>query len=94
MESDSSLRDQALAQLKRKREFRSHVVVYFAVNALLWLIWALSDDRGDTGGVPWPVFVTVFWGFGVAMQAFSIYGQRPISDQEIDQEVQRMKGGG
>jgi hypothetical protein len=91
MEADSSLRDQALARLKRKREFRNHVVVFVAVNVLLWLIWAFSDDRG----FPWPAFVTVFWGIGTAMQGWSVYGRRrPISDQEIEQEMQRMRSGG
>jgi hypothetical protein len=92
MEADASLRDQALARLKRKREFRNHLVVFVAVNVLLWLIWAFSDDRG----FPWPAFVTVFWGFGTAMQAWNVYGQgrRPISEQEIDEEMRRIQGGG
>jgi hypothetical protein len=90
VEADSSLRDQALARLKRKREFRNHLVIFVAVNVVLWLIWAFSDDRG----FPWPAFVTVLWGFGTGMQAWNVYGQRPISDQEVEQEMQRMRGGG
>jgi 2TM domain len=91
MEAESSVRDQAVARLKRKREFRSHVFVFVLVNVALWLIWAFS---GDDRGFPWPAFVTVFWGLGVAMQAWGIYGQRPISEQEIDEEVRRIQSGG
>jgi 2TM domain-containing protein len=91
MEAESSLRDQAVARLKRKREFRNHLFVFFAVNVLLWLIWALSDDRG----FPWPLFVTVFWGLGTAMQGWNVYrGQRGFSEQEIQEEVRRIQGGG
>lgn len=90
MEAESSLRDQALEQLKRKRAFRTQLVVFVLVNILLWLIWAFS---GDDRGFPWPAFVTVFWGFGTAMQAWHIYGQRPISEQEVDEEVRRMQAG-
>ena len=35
--SQNSARDQALAQLKRKREFRATLAVFVVVNAFLWL---------------------------------------------------------
>lgn len=84
-------RDQALAQLKRKREFRATLAVFVVVNAFLWILWALSDDRGDANGIPWPLWVTVFWGLGMVLSAWNIYGQKPISEDEIDREMQKIR---
>jgi hypothetical protein len=89
----TSRREEALAQVKRKREFRAAIASYVVVNAALWLIWLLSDDRGDANGVPWPLWVTAFWGLGMVIGAWNIYGQRPVSDQEVEQEMQRMQRG-
>jgi len=87
----NSLRDEARAQLKRKREFRSAIVAYLAVNALLWLIWLLSDERGDANGIPWPLWVTAFWGFGMVLSAWNVYGQKPISESDVDEEMRRLQ---
>jgi hypothetical protein len=85
------LRDEALAQVKRKREFKSALAAYVVVNAVLWLIWLLSDERGDANGIPWPLWVTAFWGMGMAISAWNVYGQRPISESEVQQEMQKIQ---
>ena len=88
----TALRDEARAQLKRKREFRISIAVFLLINALLWILWLLSDDRGDANGIPWPLWVTAFWGFGMALSAWNIYGQKPISESEVDEEMRKMQG--
>lgn len=90
-QSSSGIRDQALAQLKRKREFRAGIAVYLVINALLWVIWLLSDERGDSNGIPWPLWVTVFWGIGMLIGAYNIYGQKPISDAEVEAEMRKIQ---
>jgi hypothetical protein len=35
---------------------------------------------------PWPVFVTLGWGIGVAFHAWDVYGPRPITEDEIEPE--------
>ncbi len=85
------LRDEARAQLKRKREFRISIGVFLLVNALLWIIWLLSDERGDANGIPWPLWVTAFWGLGMAISAWNIYGQKPITEAELDEEMRKIQ---
>jgi hypothetical protein len=92
--SGDSIRDQALAQLKRKREFKASLVVFVVINLLLWLIWLISDDRGNANGVPWPLWVTVFWGFGMLIGAWNVYGQQPISDADLEEEMRKIRGEG
>ena len=84
MEAD--LREQALRSLKKKRDFRSHVVVYVLVNALLIAIWAVTG-----AGFFWPVFPLLGWGIAVAFNAWDVYGRRPISEEEIQREQERLR---
>jgi len=90
MTDDLSVRDQAAANLRRRRDFPLQLIPYVAVNVMVWLIWALTDE-----GFPWPLLLTAFWGLGIATQAFDVYGRRrPITPDEIDAEVRRLGGGG
>jgi hypothetical protein len=47
-----AVRDRAAAQLKKRREFHGHLLVYLLVNAFLVVIWAVVDVQGFF----WPVF--------------------------------------
>jgi hypothetical protein len=86
---EGDLRDAAIKQIKRKRDFLGHIVVFLVVNAGLWVVWAVNG--GDTGDL-WPAWVTGIWGVILVLDAFKVYGERPISDQQIEQEMRRMRG--
>ena len=92
--ADDGLRDAAIASLKRKRKFAQDAIGYVAVNGVLWLIWALSDGRAD-GGMPWPAWVSLIWGFLLAIDAWQAFGRwpaslhRPITEDEIRREMKR-----
>ena len=58
---------------KARAKFQSHLVVYLVVNAGLWVTWALTD-RHHQGEIPWPLWATAFWGFGLVMRGISAYG--------------------
>jgi len=77
-------REHAIASLKRKRKFAQDSVAYVAVNGLLWLIWLFTG--GSTGG------------FFLALDGWRAYGRwpaslnTPITEAEIDREVERTGG--
>lgn len=87
-------REAAIASLKRKRKFAEDLFAYLAVNGVLWLIWLLTDPSRD-GGLPWPAWVSIIWGFLLAIDAWRAYGSgpvgrdRPITEDEIDREIER-----
>jgi 2TM domain-containing protein len=83
----AGLREQAVARLKKKRDFRSHLFIYLAVNAVLVVIWAVTS-----GGFFWPIFPILGWGVGVAANAWDVYGRKPISEDEIRREADRLRG--
>ena len=80
------LREVALDRLKKKQDFRGHLLVYVMVNALVWSIWALTGS-----GFPWPVFVTFGWGIGVVMNAWDVYWRAPITEQDVLREAERLQ---
>jgi hypothetical protein len=93
---DGESREFAIASVRRKRKFAHDVAAYVAVNALLWLIWLLADRSSD-GSIPWPAWVSIFWGFFLALDGWRAYGgwsaslNAPISESEIERELERTR---
>jgi uncharacterized ion transporter superfamily protein YfcC len=87
-DSEQALRERALERLKKKRDFRTHVVIYVAVNAFLVVIWAVTSS-----GFFWPIFPILGWGIGLIANAWDVYGRRPITEDEIRREADRLRGG-
>ena len=82
MDQNDERRAVAIERITDKREFRKHVLIYCAVNVLLVVIWAASG-----AGYFWPIWVIAGWGIGLAAHAWRIYGQKPISQAEIIDEM-------
>jgi hypothetical protein len=84
-EPGGDLRQQAIESLKKKRDFRTHVLMYVLVNAMLVVIWAVTG-----GDFFWPIFPILGWGIGVVANAWDVYGRRPITEDEIRREQQKL----
>ena len=90
--ADAELREQVVALLRRRRKFFEDAVAYLVINGLLWLIWVLTD-RSTDGGLPWPAWLSIIWGFLLALDGWRAYSRlrRPITDAEIDAQLQRLR---
>ena len=86
MTPPNDLREQAVARLKKKRDFKTHLLMYVSVNAMLVAIWAITSD----GGMFWPIFPILGWGIGVVANAWEVYGRKPITEEEIQREAGRL----
>jgi hypothetical protein len=78
-------RDRAVTQLKKRRDFYGHLLVYVLVNTFLVVIWAVVGAHGFF----WPVFPIVGWGIGVVMNAWDVYWRPPITEDEVQREIER-----
>ena len=78
-------RDKAVRQLKKRRDFYGHLLVYTLVNAFFVVIWAVTDRHGFF----WPVFPIVGWGIGVVMNAWDVYWRPEITEDDIQHEMER-----
>jgi len=84
MEDRDERREAAIKRLEDRRNFNTHVVTYVVVNTLLIVIWAMSG-----AGYFWPVWPIMGWGVGLALHAWTIYGQRAITEEDIRKEAER-----
>jgi hypothetical protein len=82
--TDTTPREAAVKRLKARRDFRTHAGIYVIVNALLVVIWAASG-----AGYFWPIWPIAGWGVGLALNAWAVYFERPISEEEIRREMER-----
>jgi len=83
------LHDQAVRSLKKRADLKAHAVVYALVNAVVWGVWFVIA-LGSESWWPWPVFLTLFWGIGLLMNAWDVYMRRPISEQDVQREMERL----
>lgn len=81
----TELRDRAVEQLKKKRAFYGHLLVYVLFNAMIVVVWAMT-----THGFFWPIFPMLGWGIGVVMNAWDVWRGDFTSDQ-IAREMARLE---
>jgi 2TM domain len=84
---DDILRAQAIRQLKKRRDFGAHVLVYVLVNTCIVVVWLMTNS----GGFFWPVFPMVFWGIGLVMNAYDVLRTDDFSEDRIQREMARLR---
>jgi hypothetical protein len=83
--SDQASRDRAVTQLKKRRDFHGHILVYILFNTFLVVLWAVVGPHGFF----WPGFPIVGWGIGVVMNAWDVYWRHGITEEDIYREIER-----
>ncbi|MDO7846515.1 2TM domain-containing protein [Hymenobacter sp. M29] len=78
---------------KARARFQSHLLSFLLVNALLWVIWAFTfphhHGRGFHSEIPWPLWVTFFWGLGLIRRGMAAYGGFS-REQRTQREYERL----
>lgn len=90
---DSTPRDERLWRMaKRRADFKKHLTSYVLVNLFLWGLWWFTTGQYDipTGPVPWPAWVTLGWGLGLAFNYFEAYGDGD-KQSAIEREYEKLK---
>ena len=82
MDDRDEQREAALKRVNGRRDFRNHVAAYLIVNTMLVLIWAFSG-----AGYFWPIWIIAAWGVGLALNAWAVYFEKPITEDEIRREM-------
>lgn len=87
---DATLLEQAKKSLKKKRDAKEFLIVTLAVNAILFGIWWLTTPSGYF----WPMWVMFGMGIGVMfayLDAYTVIGSKPISDDQIRAEAEKIQ---
>jgi hypothetical protein len=85
-EDSTEFRDLARTRLRKRRDFTSHLVSYLIINAFLVGLWALTG-----AGYFWPAWVLLGWGVGLVFNAWDVFFRRPISEDDVEREMRRMR---
>lgn len=85
----SDERSQAMRSLRRKRGFTMQLVTYAVINVFLWGFWLATGGAAEQGY--WPAWVSAAWGLGLAISAWHTFGEKPISEADIDAELSRVR---
>ena len=81
----TDIRERAVKQLKKKRDFYGHLLAYISVNTMLVVIWSMTSH-----GFFWPVFPLLGWGIGVVMNAWDVF-RGDFTEDQIEHEVARLQ---
>jgi hypothetical protein len=82
---DVSIREQARKRVQDRRNLQGGVVAYIVVNGFLVALWALTGR-----GYFWPGWVMAAWGLGMILGIWN-YVQGTVSEEQVDQELRRMR---
>jgi len=77
-------RERARKRLQERRDFGSHVFVFVVVNAFLIAAWAITGS-----GYFWPAWVLAAWGVGLVLHGWETFMHHPVTEADVDAELQR-----
>ncbi|HEY7596178.1 MAG TPA: 2TM domain-containing protein [Actinophytocola sp.] len=84
----SDSRAAARKRLEERRGFIPHFIVYLVVNTGFVLVWTMTGPDGFF----WPIIPILFWGVGIVLHAWNAFFSRPITDADVNEELERMRG--
>ncbi len=80
------LRRLAIERIRKRSEFKVHLLAYFLVNSFLVAIWALND-----ASFFWPIFPILGWGIGVVFNAWDVYKRPFPTEGQIQHEIDALR---
>lgn len=87
--AEDPVRKAAISRIKARQNFWRMVAGFVIVNAIMIVIWLISDR-----GYFWPGWVLFGTGIATAYSALAAYGpgRKPITDSQVDDEMKKMQG--
>jgi len=107
--ADTTVRELAIKEIERKRHFLTRAVIGGALIVMLVVIWAVSEYH-NAGGWPsdgfsqsssiphvwniWIIYPVLSISLILGLDAWFTYFRKPISEREIQREIDRITDGG
>lgn len=77
-------------EAKKRVGFKNHLITYVCLNVFFWVIWCVTDGQEEKKGLPWPLFSSLGWGFGLFMHFAGTYLKGDKVSQ-VEKEYKRLK---
>lgn len=78
-------------QAKKRVGFRNHLYMYLLINTFFWAMWFFTGREEDgEHGIPWPVFSSLGWGFGIFWHFMGAYVFIDKTSQ-VENEYRKLK---
>ena len=78
---------------KKRANFKKDLIKYIIVVPFLWVIWLFTSYNHfgfrSFNNIPWPAWVTLFWGIGLAFKFADAYVLN--TKQSIENEYENLK---
>ena len=90
MTEKDPVREYAKKSLKKKADFKQYMFVYLAVTMIVLAVYYMTSPDAYF----WPGWVIFGMGIGALFAGLDAYGKlgpKPITDADIDAEVERLK---
>jgi hypothetical protein len=87
---DIEFRKHAAKLLKKREDFKQYLWVYLVVTAITSGVWFFTTPTGYF----WPIWVIFGMGIGAVFAGLDALGKlsnKPITEADIDAEVERLK---
>lgn len=103
-QEDDALRKSALLHLELVRKFKRYLTTYVLLMVVLTPTWIITQYETSPGWLkhlssrsrypgdwdPWLIWVALFGAFVVALAGYRAYFERPETEAEIQQEIERL----
>jgi len=74
---------------KRRAKFKKELITYILVNSFLWCVYLITNGHSR---IPWPLWVMLGWGIGLALKYVEAYHGKSWFSTE--QEYEKLKNSG
>lgn len=85
--TSDELRRLARERIEARHGFVPHLIAYVLVNTALIVIWVTVGHVGFF----WPVIPVVLWGVGLAMHAWAAFFSKPVTNADVEREMERLR---
>lgn len=73
---------------KERADVGVHFTIYMIVNMVLWGIWAFTRNMTGDSVFPWPLFISMGWGAGMAGHVLEMMWKAPSRYAALERSVQ------
>ena len=88
-------KDPVLWEIAQKRAgFKNHAISYLIINLFLWAVWYFTAGRHGVNlanHYPWPMWVTIGWGIGLAFNFADAYIFPKANSVESEYDILKNK---